>query len=359
MSSTDEFVSVVIPARDASASLPECLLALRVQTYPRDRYEVIVVDDGSRDNTASVAETFWARVVRIPPSGPAAARNRGVQAARGTLLLFTDADCAPGPDWIRRLTDALRDGDAVAAKGTYRTDQTSWTAQWVQAEYQSRYRIMRRAASIDFIDTYSAAYRREAFEDAGGFDESFPTACVEDQELSFRLAERGARMVFCPDAVVGHRHAADPLSYLRKKFKIGYWKMKVIGRYPGKAVSDTHTPSSLKGEVASLAAFVASLVPAALLSGLAWLPLVPAAAFAAFSAPMVRGLLRIRPALAALAPAFLTLRALGLGAGMVRGLLGEPFRSRSVETRMEPASTPAAPAAFVEEPVEEPVEEHA
>ena len=332
-SSEVPFVSVIVPARDASNTLPECLLALRAQSYPRDAYEVIVVDDGSADETARVAEQFWAQVVSIPPSGPGAARNRGVEAARGGLVLFTDADCAPGPQWIRELVIAVAPEDVVAAKGTYRSEQKSWTAQFVQAEYESRYRLVRERRTIDFIDTYSVAFDRKAFEAAGGFDESFTCPCVEDQEFGFRLAQSGARMVFAPRAVVAHYHAETPRAYTRKKFKIAYWKMKVLARYPGKAISDSHTPWQLKAEIVSVGALAALCASAAVGWSSAWFPLAPLALFLGVIAPFVVALLPKNRGLAWRAPFFLALRATALGTGMMAGILGRPWREREAELR--------------------------
>jgi cellulose synthase/poly-beta-1,6-N-acetylglucosamine synthase-like glycosyltransferase len=256
--------------------------------------------------------------------------------------LFTDADCVPSPNWIRSLVEALQDPEVAAAKGTYSTEQRSWTARFVQAEYQSRYRIMRERKTIDFVDTYSAAYRKKVLEEAGGFDESFPVPSVEDQELSFRLAGQGAKMVFCPEAVVGHRHADNPAAYFRKKLKIGYWKMKVLARYPDRAVRDSHTPPSLKGEVASMAATLVS-APTGLIYGHWWLPLIFLALFAFFSFPFCASLWPERKGLVLQAPLFLVLRSLALGGGMVLGILGKPLRHRAEEKRMQKKETDSLP----------------
>lgn len=315
---TPEFVSVIVPARNAATTLPDCLLALRAQSYPRSRYEVIVVDDGSTDPTAKLALRYGARVERIPPSGPAAARNRGVEVARGDVLLFTDADCAPDPSWITTLVRAFDDPQVAGAKGSYRTEQKSLTARFVQAEYESRYRLMAAKSSIDFVDTYSAAYRREEFEKVGGFDESFTIG--EDQDLSFRLQRAGAWLVFRPAAVVAHRHANNPLAYFRKKLRIGYWKMRVLARHPDKAVQDSHTPASLKAEVTLLGA-AAAAVPCSLLTGLWWLPLAFLAAFFALGVPFAIRLFKKDRELVGYVPLFLLLRAVALGIGMLLGAL--------------------------------------
>jgi GT2 family glycosyltransferase len=103
---------------------------------------------------------------------------------------------------------------------------------------------MLHKASIDFIDTYSAAYRRDIFIQNGGFNESFPFPSVEDQEFSFRLARKGYLMVFSPNAVVYHHHDRNIYEYLRRKFGIGYWKAIMLHWIPEKTFSDSHTAST-------------------------------------------------------------------------------------------------------------------
>jgi cellulose synthase/poly-beta-1,6-N-acetylglucosamine synthase-like glycosyltransferase len=228
--------SIIVPAYNAERSVEGCLRALVDQQLDCP-FEIILVDDGSSDDTARLAEGFAprVRVVRQEHGGAAAARNRGLAEAGGSTILFTDADCEPVVDWAATLVEAIQEG-ADGAKGTYRTGQPSLVARWVQAEYESKYRRMEHLDRIDFIDTYSAGYRREALEAVGGFDSK--VFMVEDQELSFRLAERGYRLVFVPEAVVYHRHVSSIGEYVRRKFRIGYWKVPVVARYPARIASD-------------------------------------------------------------------------------------------------------------------------
>ncbi len=343
-------VSVIIPAKNATDTLADCLLALRAQTYHRERFEVIVVDDGSTDKTAGIAEKYSARecrtrVLRLgPPSaGPAVARNRAVEVARGKILVFTDADCAPEPTFLEEMLEPFRDERVVASKGIYRSDQKSLTARFVQAEYESRYRLMERCETIDFVDTYAAAYRRDAFESVGGFDESFPLPSVEDQELSFRLAAQGARMIFCPAAVVTHRHAADPIGYLRKKAKIGFWKMRVLARFPDKAKKDSHTPSTLKLQIV-LAALTLLVFPLVFVEACWWIPLAVFTVFAATTIPFAACAARRDLIVGFIAPWMIFGRSLALGTGMSLGILrGQFVKTEEVSTLRRREDTTAPP----------------
>jgi glycosyltransferase involved in cell wall biosynthesis len=319
------FISVIVPAYQAAAVLPQCLAALQQQTIDHARYEIIVVDDGSTDNTADVAQQALhacpaAQVIRAEHGGPAKARNIGAQAARGDLLLFTDADCQPLPDWIEQFERVFDNPEISGAAGAYVTQQRSLIARFVQQEYEERYDYARGQATIDFIDTYAAAYRRAVFLENGGFDAAFPTASVEDQEFSFRLAERGQRLAFAPNARVSHQHNTTLMRYFRRKYFIGYWKMRVLHQHPGKAVRDSHTPQIIKAQIVLLAAAVISLL------SLLWpigLPLTIGLwiIFGLSTLPLLNQIARRDPPVLLIAPIMIFVRALALGLGLGSGLL--------------------------------------
>ena len=314
-------ISVVIPAHNAAATIGDCLSALAAQTVKAT--EVVVVDDGSTDGTAEVARRFGATVLSQGQAGAGAARNHGAREAHGGLLLFTDADCAPIPEWIERLVAAFDAEGVAAARGVCSSDQPEPAARFAQLEYDEKYRKLTRHATVDFVATYSAAYPREVFWRFGGFDEGFIGATSEDQELSFRMARRGLKIVFLPDAVVQHRHHPSLRGYVRRKFWIGYAKARVGRRHPGKLVRDAYTPQGLKLQVIclGLTGFGLALAPVRK-RGLA----VAAAGmvgFALSAIPLLRyG--RIRdPGLSTRLPLFLVVRAGSLGAGFVAGTIAE------------------------------------
>ncbi|HID64196.1 MAG TPA: glycosyltransferase [Anaerolineae bacterium] len=320
-----------MPAYNAADTIGPCLEALLAQDMPRQEYEIIVVDDGSTDGTAEAVRKFpGVRLFRQEKQGPAAARNLGAQQARGEILLFTDADCCPTPEWAAHLSAPLRqEAEIVGAKGAYLTGQQELLARFVQLEYEEKYGRMSGEKFIDFIDTYAAAYRRDVFLKAGGFDTGFPTASVEDQELSFRLAAQGCKMVFVPQARVYHHHASSLKAYLRKKLKIGYWKVWVHLRHPKKMLRDSHTPQSLKLQILLAYGLVFSLLASPLWPGLLWAALACAGAFFLSTLPFSRKAFPRDPFVAFFSPLFLFLRALALGAGLGVGVCSVLLRGKS------------------------------
>ncbi|CAB1127841.1 Glyco_trans_2-like domain-containing protein [Candidatus Hydrogenisulfobacillus filiaventi] len=196
-------VSVVIPAYNQGPYLARTLEALWAQTRLPD--EVIVVDDGSTDDTPAVLEAVQAAgtpvpllVIRQPNRGPGAARNRGVAAARGAILAFTDADAVPRPEWIQEgLQPFLHHPDVAGVEGRVYDD--------AQPEARPRpfTHQVRNLYGGQYL-TCNMFYRREALERAGGFDDRFPVPFREDTDLALTVLEQGGRIVFQPRAVVDH-----------------------------------------------------------------------------------------------------------------------------------------------------------
>jgi GT2 family glycosyltransferase len=331
-------ISVIVPAYNSESTLGRCLAALMDQIQLPD--EVIIVDDGSTDGTARLVQDFRSRtqapqtirLIRQTNAGPAAARNAGARAAHGDILLFTDADCAPDPDWVKRMASAFTDPAVAGAKGVYQTRQAGLVPRFVQLEYESKYARMHGQERIDFIDTYSAGYRRDVFMKAEGFDTIFTTASVEDQEFSFRLSAAGHRLVFVPDARVEHIHDESLADYVRRKFWIGYWKALVTRRHPSKLAKDSHTPQLLKAQM-SLAGLGGTLLASGVLLRRAraarW-GLGCWAGFGLTALPFLRQAWNRDRGTIWLAPVLLFLRAWALGVGFVLGNLRLITASRDV-----------------------------
>jgi cellulose synthase/poly-beta-1,6-N-acetylglucosamine synthase-like glycosyltransferase len=310
--------SVVVPAYNAGATIQSCVEALVRQSLTREQFEVLVVDDGSTDATAGIAGGFPVTVVSQQNRGPAAARNHGARLARGGIVLFTDADCVPADDWIAQMVAPFADARVAAVKGAYKTSQRSLVARFAQVEFEERFEMLKTTDSIDMVDTYSAAFRKDVFERMRGFDESFPVANNEDTDLSYKLAAAGQRMVFNPGAVVFHlRHPDSLRRYIRQKFWRGYWRMVVYRRYPGKMVKDTYTPQTLKLQALALAVAVAALPAGAFFRPALGLAALSLLLFLAAIAPFALFAARRDAAVAALSPLLLAARAAAIGSGVL------------------------------------------
>ncbi len=266
-------ISVIIPAYNAEKQLSACLGALLNQSIDASGYEIIVVDDGSGDNTGSAVKGFKSvRLLRQKNQGPATARNEGVKHAKGDIILFTDSDCVPNRDWIEQMILPFkRDNDIVGVKGAYRTEQRSLAARFVQIEYEDKYDLLGKSKYIDFIDTYSAAFKKDVFVDLCGFDTSFPIACAEDVDLSFRMSIKGYKMVYNPKAIVFHTHPGSFRGYFKKKYKFAYWRISALKKNPEKFKKDSHTPQIMKFQVLLLPAILFSLVLSIFINKAEWL----------------------------------------------------------------------------------------
>ncbi len=311
-------VSIVIPAYRAQATLGACLDALRAQLLPDDEV-IVVVDEASYETTRALAEPRGARVL-TPNRGAAAARNLGAARARGEIVLFLDADCVPERNWRRAMLAPFADAEIVGACGMKRTHQRGIVPRFIQLEFDYRYDNERALRYIDFVDSGTAAYRREVFLREGGFDTRLSDA--EDVDLSYRLSERGYKMAFAAEAVVYHPHPESLLEYVRRKFVYAFWRAQVYARHPRKLVADSRTPQTQKiqGLLVGLLLgwFVASLVWREAL----WLVALSALVFIVTTLPFIARYVKRDPLVVMLSPFFTALAAfagaLGVALGMVR-----------------------------------------
>jgi glycosyltransferase involved in cell wall biosynthesis len=193
-------VSVVIATYNRSQLLPRLFNALNHQTLPDDELEVVIVDDGSTDDTPRIlaelarSSRVPVRVLRQSPNaGPAKARNRGANEAKGGIIAFTDDDCVPTADWLRA-------GLELAGRGKIVVGRTVPLPNQIAGPF-SRTMQVRDAR---FMPTCNVFYAREDFLASGGFDPRFRRAAGEDTDLGLRLVEKGAQALFCRDACVHH-----------------------------------------------------------------------------------------------------------------------------------------------------------
>jgi glycosyltransferase involved in cell wall biosynthesis len=197
-------VSVVIPARNGAATIAQCLEALLAQSYPRELTEILVVENGSTDETSMMAGRYPVTLLPAPDVKTSyAARNRGIAAARGDIVAFTDCDCIADREWLARLLAPFADARVEAVAGTIGDAPAENLCEELSARVNPFARPVR--GGLKTLLTGNAALRRTTLLSLGLFDDSLPTA--GDVDLGWRLQRtRRDAVVDAPDAIVRHRH---------------------------------------------------------------------------------------------------------------------------------------------------------
>jgi glycosyltransferase involved in cell wall biosynthesis len=208
-------VSVIVPSRNG-VGLPRLIERLAAQTLGRERFEVMVADDGSSDGSTDLlpVDGRWLQLTRGIRHNSYAARNRAARLARGQVLAFTDADCLPRPDWLVNGLHALGSADLVAGQIEFLLPArpTVWTVIDSMLFDQRRFVAMGKAATANLF------VARALFQQHGGFDETLPSG--GDWEFVERAVGAGARLAFAPDVVVQHPTRDTAADFLVRRWRI-------------------------------------------------------------------------------------------------------------------------------------------
>ena len=248
------FVSVIVITFNRATILKACLESLNDQTYPKDRYEVIVVDDCSKDNTVEVARLYGAKVISHEVNrGIPSARNTGLAAAKGEITAYIDDDAIADPAWLENLIQPFSDPEVTASGGQTFAFKTEFIAERYLAAGGygnpaplafgksknpiSRFMVYLKSMftpvtisakpiEVQAVFGLNCAFRTSVLRAVGGYDETL--LADEDSEISTRLRQSGAHIMFVPDAIIHHRHR-ERLGYLirqtyrRSQYTVGYY----------------------------------------------------------------------------------------------------------------------------------------
>ncbi|MBU0677409.1 MAG: glycosyltransferase [Verrucomicrobia bacterium] len=245
--SQDAFVSVVIPVFNDEDRIRIVIEALLSQSLPREQFEVIIVDNGSTDGTAKVIEEYAGKypgVIRLEREDKIqssyAARNRGIEVARGALLAFTDSDCVPQPEWLSAGLSGLVRSGAICGGGAieffYRSKKPNI---YELSDSLTKLNQQHYVEEIGFAATANFFARRELFEQHGVFQASLISG--GDFEFGRRLTSEGVKMIYIADAKILHPARASFGEILKKSVRVaeGEKVLAASGRLP-------HAPISLR-----------------------------------------------------------------------------------------------------------------
>ncbi len=222
---TTPFFSIIVPTYDRPEALTACVQAIRQLDYPQDRFEVIIVDDGSpvpvKASGHHLQNDLTIRVLCQSNAGPASARNMGAQHARGDMLAFTDDDCIPAMQWLRELAQSANEAPTGLVGG--RTinglvDNLYSTASQMIVDEAYAY-FLSRNSDLRFFASNNMAVSAKLFHESGEFDSSFRTS--EDRDFCHRWIRRGYPLAYAPKAIVHHHHHLTLTTFCRQHFNYG------------------------------------------------------------------------------------------------------------------------------------------
>jgi GT2 family glycosyltransferase len=224
-------VSVVICAYNAERTMRKCLESLRRLDYPN--FEVIIVDDGSRDATAQIAADFAEfRLIRQPNKGLSVARNVGMQAALGELVAYTDSDCVVDPHWLTFMVRAMVEERLDGCGGpNYAPHEDGWLEGCVAASPGAPCHVLIGDDRAEHLAGCNMLFRKAALEDVGGFDPQF-TAAGDDVDICWRLMNAGYALGYCPAAFVWHFRRNTVKAYYGQQRGYGRAEAMLYLKYP-------------------------------------------------------------------------------------------------------------------------------
>lgn len=232
------FVTVVVCTRNRASKLAATLAAALGLDFPRNRWEIVIVDNASTDETAAIAGQIaeanpgWVRLVTEPRAGVSHARNTGVRESRGDVIAFLDDDAIPEPQWLQALVDALGWENVLAVGGPVEPLFEGPVPDWLTERFLPYLSAWDRGPEIrslrynDYPRGANMAFRRSVFETVGGFSPQLGRSggsllSGEETEFCLRIERAGGNLVYVPGARICHLTPTARLTpqWLRRRFR--------------------------------------------------------------------------------------------------------------------------------------------
>jgi mycofactocin system glycosyltransferase len=237
-------VTIIIPTRNRKESLVECLDSVFLQEYPRGKFDVIVVDDGSEDGTSDLAgsypeDTYACRFFLNPKfRGQSYCRNLGAKHAKGEILAFLDSDCVAARFWLKTVVPCFRWKLVGAAggfvDGYFDNSPLDRYEKVCSPLNMGKYMLLgANDRSLFYIPTCNMLVRKDAFADTGGLRESLYLG--EDVDFCWRLRQTGWHVIYVPDGPVFHKHRNKLTKMLRRRAEYGASEAILCSLHPGKS----------------------------------------------------------------------------------------------------------------------------
>jgi len=234
------FVSIIVGIRNEERYIVECIESLLVQDYPKDLYEIIIVDGMSTDDTQKIVKKYPVKLILNEKKNVAAARNLGVKDAKGDFVAFTDGDCKADKHWLSTLVSEMLVAPAnVACVGgpnlIFDTDPTFARIVGYAQETligsggSAQSHSYHKKQYVQSIPNCNAFYRKSVIEEVGCFDEHFVIG--QDGDLNFRIGKAGYKFMFIPEAKVWHHRRGTIKTFSVRMFKYGAWMGELFKKH--------------------------------------------------------------------------------------------------------------------------------
>jgi cellulose synthase/poly-beta-1,6-N-acetylglucosamine synthase-like glycosyltransferase len=234
------FVSVVVGIRNEERFIEECIESLLSLDYPQDSYEIIIVDGMSTDRTRDLVQKYPVRLLLNKRKNVAAARNLGVENARGDLVAFTDGDCKVDSEWLKILVREMQNAsDSVVCVGgpnlIFDTDPVfGRVVGYAQETFlgsggSAQSNNSTKKHYVSSLPNCNAMYKKSAIQEVGCFDERFSIG--QDGDLNYRIGKTGRKFLYIPEAQVLHHRRGTFKSFSVRMFKYGMWMAELFKKH--------------------------------------------------------------------------------------------------------------------------------
>ena len=282
-------MSVVVTTYNSQRTIKKCLDHVTSLKYPHEKIDLIVVDDGSEDETVEIVKGYPVRLIQEEHNGYPSAMNAGIKCSREEIVVIIDSDIYVSEDYLIRLLDELRDPKVGIASGYVAVAPTSnFWGRVVGFEAEDRYDQM-KSKYVDFITSTSTAYRRKLFTEVGLFNEALKRG--SDEDLAHRAFKMGWKIVLAKDALCYHDWSSLSLKkYFRKQLLNTVYQVKNFFRHPELLGGKEQHPPSLY--IPLVLTFLFILTPIWLLIDIAWVSILSFLGLMLYHTPQVIRIIR-------------------------------------------------------------------
>lgn len=230
------YISIIIPVLNGQHHVENCMQSIRGLNYPKDSFEVILIDNGSNDKTVELIKKSQhdldIKIYYNKIKSSYASRNIGIKNAKGEIIAFTDIDCIVDNNWLTNIVKYFSDkniggiaGEILPQKGNSLVERYSIMVGMLSQK------ITISSEFLPYAQTANAAYRKELFQTIGLFDELFSGG---DADLSWRMQlNTDLKLVYAPDVIVLHKHRTDLKGLFKQTFRYGYGHVSIYEKYKG------------------------------------------------------------------------------------------------------------------------------